>query len=59
MPDIAGADAPRRRGPEPERLKIEGMDWEEAVRWSFQVKKPADGWPDTVKKPPTKKRGPK
>jgi hypothetical protein len=24
-------DESRRRGPEPERVKIEGMDWQEAV----------------------------
>jgi len=35
------------------------MDWKQAVRRSFQVKKPADGRLDTVKKSPTKKRGPK
>lgn len=49
----------RRRRPEPERLKIEGMEWEEAVHRSFQVKEAGNGWPDTVKKSPTKKRGQK
>jgi hypothetical protein len=33
-----------KRGPEPERLKIEG-DWKEAIKKSFQKKRPANGWP--------------
>jgi hypothetical protein len=44
-------------GPKEETFKVEGMDWEEAVRRSFQVKKPPEGWPDTVKKPPKPKSG--
>lgn len=44
--------------PQAERLTIGGMAWEEAVRRSLQVKKPAGGWPDTVRKPPNTKRGP-
>jgi hypothetical protein len=36
-------DAPKR-GPEPDRLKIEG-DWKEAVKESLKKKKPGTGWP--------------
>jgi hypothetical protein len=35
---------PRKRGPEPERVKIEG-DWKDAVKKSLSKKKPATGWP--------------
>ena len=40
-----------KRGPKPDILKIEGMDWKEAVKKSFEKKKPPEGWP----KPSTKK----
>ena len=33
-----------KHGPKPDVLKIDG-DWQEAVRRSFQAKKPAGGWP--------------
>jgi hypothetical protein len=33
-----------KRGRKPERLKIEGS-WEDAVKKSFQKKKPPEGWP--------------
>lgn len=32
------------RGPEPDRLKLEG-NWKEAVKKSLSKKKPATGWP--------------
>jgi hypothetical protein len=32
------------KGPEPERLKIEG-NWVKAVDHTLQVKRPAKGWP--------------
>ena len=32
------------KGPEPERLKIEG-DWVKAVDHSLTVKRPPEGWP--------------
>jgi hypothetical protein len=35
----------QKRGPKEERLVIEG-DWKEAVRRSFEKKKPSDGWPN-------------
>ena len=31
-------------GPKPEVIKIKG-DWQEAIKKSLQVKKPANGWP--------------
>ena len=31
-------------GPKPNRLKIHG-DWKQAVRKSFDKKKPPEGWP--------------
>jgi hypothetical protein len=33
----------QKRGPKPEVLKIRGLDWKEAVKRSFQKKKPPDG----------------
>jgi hypothetical protein len=40
------ASEPKRtkKGPEPERLKIEG-NWIEAVDKSLAVKRPPSGWP--------------
>jgi len=32
-------------GPKPDVLKIDGIGWEDAVKKSFQKKKPAGGWP--------------
>jgi hypothetical protein len=44
--NIAKASKPKRtnKGPEPERLKIEG-DWIKAVDHTLKVKRPASGWP--------------
>lgn len=36
--------APKKRGPQPDLLKIEG-DWTKAVKKSLAKKKPAAGWP--------------
>ncbi len=40
---------PKRKGAKPgpkeEIFKIEGMSWEDAIKKSLQVKKPAKGWP--------------
>jgi len=36
---------PRKRGPEPAWLKI-NIPWEDAVKLSFEKKKPAGGWPE-------------
>lgn len=39
------AKAPANKpGPKPDTLKIEG-NWRDAVKTSFQKKKPASGWP--------------
>jgi hypothetical protein len=40
------APKPKRtaKGPEPERLKIEG-DWEKAIDHTLRVKRPPSGWP--------------
>lgn len=35
----------KKRGPEPERLKLEG-DWMQAVKTALKKKKPAAGWPE-------------
>jgi len=37
-------------GPKPEVLKIEGMNWKEAIKKSFQKQKPPEGWPQPVPK---------
>ena len=35
-----------RRGPEPERFKIEGYaDWKDAVKDALRKPKPPGGWP--------------
>jgi predicted nucleic acid-binding protein len=36
--------APKKRGPKPDVLKIEG-DWREAIKKSLKKKKPPEGWP--------------
>jgi hypothetical protein len=43
---IVKASKPKRtaKGPEPERLKIEG-GWIQAVDHTLKVKRPASGWP--------------
>lgn len=48
----------QKPGPKPETFKVEGMDWEEAMKQALQVKRPPEGWPEEVKRPPKKKRGP-
>jgi hypothetical protein len=37
-----------KAGPKVDVLKIDG-DWQDAVRRSFQAKRPAGGWPKTGK----------
>jgi hypothetical protein len=44
----------RKRGPEPDSLKIEG-EWEDAVKRALQKKHPASGWPKPPKKQPKNK----
>jgi hypothetical protein len=36
----------QKPGPKEERLQIQG-DWKDAVKRSFQKKKPIEGWPKT------------
>ena len=48
--DAAGGGG-GKPGPKPETLKIEGIDWEEAMKRALQVKRPSEGWPEEVKKP--------
>jgi len=38
------AKTPKPRGPEPDRLKLEG-NWKDAVKKSLSKKKPTTGWP--------------
>lgn len=47
--------SPKRRGPPPDRLKIED-DWEEAIKKALRKERPKDGWP---KPPKPGKSGPK
>jgi hypothetical protein len=35
----------KRRGPEPDVLKLDEPDWEVAVKKALMVKRPAGGWP--------------
>lgn len=44
-PEKPKAPAPKKRGPEPERVKITG-DWMQAVGEALKAKKPATGWPE-------------
>jgi len=44
MPKTAKKQATKKRGPEPERLKIKGR-WQDAVKKSLAKKKPSEGWP--------------
>jgi len=41
-----------KRGAKPDTLKIEGMNWRDAIKKSFQKKRPAGGWPKSSKKKP-------
>ena len=38
-------ESKEKRGPKPERLKIEG-NWEDAVGRALEKQRPDDGWPD-------------
>jgi hypothetical protein len=37
-------EKPKPPGPQPDLLKIDG-NWKDAVKKSFEKKKPAEGWP--------------
>jgi hypothetical protein len=40
----------KTRGPEPERLKLEG-DWKALIGEALQKKKPPEGWPESPSMP--------
>ena len=54
MNDKAKA-VPAKRGPEPERVKIEGMDWRDAVQKALRT--PAPGKAKTAEKAKRKSKG--
>lgn len=37
----------QKPGPEPDRLKIEVMDWETAVKKALHKPRPKEGWPES------------
>lgn len=39
----------KKTGPKESRLKLEGVDWEKAVKKAVQKKRPKKGWPDKKK----------
>lgn len=41
----------RKSGPEPDRLKIDDMSWQEAMGKAIEKEKPKEGWPEPEKKP--------
>lgn len=47
----------RKRGPVPETLKAEGVDWKDALRHLLRKKKPEDGWLDKAEKPKKNRQG--
>lgn len=44
----------KRPGPDPERLRIEEEDWENAVKRAIKREKPAEGWPEDADQPDEK-----
>ncbi len=44
MPKKQEAPVQAAPGPKPESLKIDG-DWQDAIKLSFEEKKPIGGWP--------------
>jgi hypothetical protein len=44
-PAKSKAAKPAKSKPQPERFKIVGMSWEDAVSKAMSKKKPAGGWP--------------
>lgn len=38
-------------GPQPERLRAEGVDWKDAIYHALNKPKPEGGWPDSGKCP--------
>ncbi len=48
--------AGKRRGPDPDSLKIEGKDWEEELKRVLAKQRPEAGWPARVVTPRKKRR---
>lgn len=47
---MTNPDKPKKKtGPKPERLKLKG-DWKDMVGKALKKKRPADGWPEPVKR---------
>lgn len=46
----------QKRGPEPERLKIEGMTWQQAIKKALSKPRPPEGWPKPPRKPSKAKK---
>lgn len=44
-------DKEKRPGPDPERLKIDEEDWEDAVKRALEKEKPEEGWPEDQEEP--------
>lgn len=44
IPMTKSTSKPRKRGPKPETVKIEG-GWVQAVKKALKKKRPAEGWP--------------
>lgn len=47
----------KKPGPEPDRLRLDEQDWEEAVKRGLKKKRPKDGWPDEQKGEKSPKKG--
>lgn len=57
---MAEKPKPAPRGPDPDRLKIEG-DWKDAAKKAIRKATPSEGWPkrEDWREDRDKKRGPK
>lgn len=45
------------RGPKPETLKAEGVDWEDAITHALKKTKPEGGWPEKDEGADQEKKG--
>lgn len=43
-------ESKKTKGPNPDILKIEDMNWKDAVKKAVKKKKPKEGWPEPEKK---------
>ena len=43
-------DKKKQPGPTPDRLKLDGVTWEDAVKKALEKKRPKEGWPKPPKK---------